>query len=166
MLAPMILVFPALMTFAAASDLLSMTISNKVPLLLIAGFMLVAAVAGMPIATAGTHVLAGIAVLAVTFGCFAMGWMGGGDAKLMASTALWFGATPDLVNYLLVSAVLGGILTLALVLMRAQVAPVTGVVFLDRLLEPKGGIPYGIALGVGGLIVFADSAWMDLAFAR
>ena len=33
-----ILLFPALMAFAAASDLFTMTISNRVPLALVAGF--------------------------------------------------------------------------------------------------------------------------------
>ena len=37
------------------------------------------------------HIAAGFAVLAVAFVCFSLGWVGGGDAKLAAATALWFG---------------------------------------------------------------------------
>ena len=37
-----LLLFPALMAFAAASDLLTMTISNRVSLGLVAGFFLLA----------------------------------------------------------------------------------------------------------------------------
>ena len=37
------------------------------------------------------HLGAGAAVLVVAFACFAMGWVGGGDAKVAAGVALWFG---------------------------------------------------------------------------
>ena len=37
------------------------------------------------------HVAAGFAVLTIAFVFFACGWIGGGDAKLAAATALWFG---------------------------------------------------------------------------
>ena len=41
------LLFPALMAFAASSDLFTMTISNRVSLLLITGFVVLAALSGM-----------------------------------------------------------------------------------------------------------------------
>ncbi len=46
----------------------------------------------------------------VAFACFAMGWVGGGDAKVAASVALWFGFD-HLLNYLLYVSLLGGALT-------------------------------------------------------
>ena len=85
------LFFPALIGFAAASDLLTMTISNRVSLLLVGGFVVMAAFSGMGLEDFAWHVAAGIAVLVVAFGCFAFGWIGGGDAKVAAATALWFG---------------------------------------------------------------------------
>ena len=42
-----LLLFPALMAFAAASDLFTMTISNRVSLALVAGFFVLAALSGM-----------------------------------------------------------------------------------------------------------------------
>src|ERR1700674_5223480 len=83
--------FPAAMAFAAASDLITMTISNRLSLALCAAFFLVAAAVGMPLADIGRHVLASLVVLAVAFAFFARGWIGGGDAKLAAATALWLG---------------------------------------------------------------------------
>src|SRR5207245_5707084 len=83
--------FPALMSFAAASDLLTMTISNRLSLALIAGFLVVALASGMGLSDLLLHAGAGGTVLTVTFACFAMGWVGGGDAKGAASNALWFG---------------------------------------------------------------------------
>src|SRR2546423_15682661 len=84
-----LLLFPALMAFAASSDLLTMTISNRVSLLLVGGFFVLAVWSGMPLADIGMHVAAALAVLVVTFTFFARGWIGGGDAKLPAPTAPW-----------------------------------------------------------------------------
>src|SRR3954470_16035584 len=86
-----LLLFPALMAFAAASDLFTMTISNRVSLALAAGFLVLAVLSGMGFYDILAHVGAGAAVLAAAFACFAMGWIGGGDAKVAASAALWFG---------------------------------------------------------------------------
>ncbi len=81
-------VFPFCMVFAAVSDLLSMTIANRVSLVLVATFAVVAPLTGMDWTTYGWHFAAGLTVLIAGFGLFAMGAMGGGDAKLMAATAL------------------------------------------------------------------------------
>src|SRR5437016_12568367 len=90
--------FPALMAFAAASDLLTMTISNRVSLALVAGFLVVALASRMGLSDILLHAGAGIAVLAVACICFAIGWVGGGDAKVEASVALWLGFAA-LMNY-------------------------------------------------------------------
>lgn len=155
--------FPLLMIFAAVSDILTMTIPNRVSLLLIAGFAAMAP-AGLSVGTIGLHVLIAAACLAVTFGFFAAGWMGGGDAKLFAAAALWFGPSELLVQFVLLSAVYGGVLTLGLLSLR-RMLPVCGIGFLDRLLHHETGIPYGIALGAAGLTVYASSFWMDAALA-
>ena len=75
-----LLLFPALMAFAASSDLFTMTISNRISLALVAGFLLLAPFGGMSMHDFLMHLGAGAAVLVVAFGCFAMGWVGGGDA--------------------------------------------------------------------------------------
>ena len=48
-----LLLFPALMAFAASSDLFTMTISNRVSLILVGGFFVLAFVIGMPLAEIG-----------------------------------------------------------------------------------------------------------------
>ncbi len=62
-----VLLFPALMAFAASSDLLTMTISNRVSLILVGSFFVLAIWSGMPLAGIGMHAGAGLAVLTVTF---------------------------------------------------------------------------------------------------
>lgn len=161
-------VFPFCMLFAAISDMLSMTIANRVPLLLLAVFVVVAPLTGMGWAALGWHLAAGGLVLAVTFGLFAMGGMGGGDAKLLAATAVWMGFGPCLVQYVVVSALLGGLLTLAILAYRkSPLATFTGhSVFLRNFADEKTGIPYGIALGLGGLLTYPETPLMLWALQR
>src|SRR4030088_3628311 len=84
-----LMLFPALMAFAASSDLLTMTISNRVSLILAGGFFALAVFGGMSTTEILLHLGAGGVVLLLAFGFFARGWIGGGDAKLAAATALW-----------------------------------------------------------------------------
>src|SRR5579862_1049743 len=83
--------FPAMMAFAASSDLFTMTIANRISLILVGGFFLLAAMTGMSGIDVLWHVAAGSAVLVTAFVLFSCGWIGGGDAKLAAATALWLG---------------------------------------------------------------------------
>ena len=99
--------FPAMMAFAASSDLLTMTIANRVSLILVGGFALLAALSGLSGAELLSHVEAAAAVLVFAFFCFARGWIGGGDAKLAAVTALWLGFS-HLFDYLVYASILGG----------------------------------------------------------
>jgi prepilin peptidase CpaA len=159
--------FPALMAFAAVSDLLTMTISNRVSLALTAGFAVVALAGGMGLSDMLLHAGAGIAVLTVAFVCFAMGWVGGGDAKVAASVALWFGFA-HLTNYLLYASLFGGALTLLLLQFRQWPLPYAlgRQDWLLRLHDKEGGIPYGIALAVAALMIYPETEWVkaiDLA---
>jgi prepilin peptidase CpaA len=162
-----LLLFPALMAFAAASDLFTMTISNRVSLALVAGFLVLALLGGMGFHDLLWHIAAGAAVLTVAFICFAMGWMGGGDAKVVAAVALWFGFG-HLMDYLLYASVFGGALTLLLLQFRQWPLPYTlaGHAWLLRLHAKESGIPYGIALAIGALMIYPETDWIkavDLA---
>src|SRR5260370_12666480 len=155
-----LLLFPALMAFAAASALFTMTISNRVSLALAAGFLALALLSGMGPYDILSHVGAGAAVLAVAFACFAMGWVGGGDAKVAASAALWFGFA-DLMNYLVYASLFGGALTLLLLQFRQWPLPyaLAGQTWLLKLHAKETGIPYGIALALGALTIYPETEW-------
>jgi prepilin peptidase CpaA len=156
-----LLLFPALMTFAAVSDLLTMTISNRVSLALGAGFLALAVLSGMAPYDVLLHVGAGATVLALAFVCFAMGWVGGGDAKVAASAALWFGFG-HLMNYLVYASLFGGALTLLLLQFRQWPLPylLAGQSWLLRLHAKDSGIPYGIALAIGALMIYPETEWI------
>ena len=153
--------FPAMMAFAASSDLLTMTIANRVSLVLIGGFVLLAALSGLSGADLLSHVGAAGAVLAVAFVCFACGWIGGGDAKLAAATALWLGFG-HLFDYLVYASLLGGALTLLIVQFRHLPLPrlLVGREWAERLHREGGGVPYGIALAAAALLVYPQTEWM------
>jgi len=156
-----LVLFPALMAFAASSDLLTMTISNRISLLLVAIFFVLAVLTGMPAGDIAACAGAGAAVFAIGFVFFARGWIGGGDAKLAAAAALWFGWA-HLFEYFLYASLIGGALTLALLELRRHRLPtlLAGQEWAERLHQPDGGIPYGIALATAALLIYPSTAWM------
>jgi prepilin peptidase CpaA len=157
-----LLLFPAVMAFAASSDLLTMTIPNRVSLLLLAGFAALALASGMSLNEVGWHALAGTLVLVITFGFFTQGWIGGGDAKLAAVTALWLGFD-HLLDYAIYASLLGGALTLGLLQLRRVPLPqlIARQTWVGRLHDKDGGIPYGIALAAAALLVYPQTSWLQ-----
>jgi prepilin peptidase CpaA len=155
--------FPALMAFAASSDLITMTISNRVSIVLVAGFFALALMSGMAMTEVLSHVGAGAVVLVVSFGFFARGWIGGGDAKLAAASAMWLGFG-YLMNYLVYASLLGGALTFLLIEFRLVPLPdlLAGQFWAQRLHRQGGDIPYGIALAGAALLIYPDTPWMRI----
>lgn len=152
------LVFPFLLAYAAVSDLLTMLIPNRVTLLVLAAFVVYAATAGLDWQQLASHLGAGLLTLSITFTLFAFGYIGGGDAKLAAATALWLGLE-HLLAYLVVASVLGGALTLAILYFRTYPLPrfAWSYPFVVLHHDAKTGIPYGIALAAAALLVLPET---------
>ncbi len=112
------------------------------------------------------HVGAGLLVLAIGLGLFAAGWVGGGDVKLAAATSLWMGFG-HVLDYFFIASLAGGALTVMIIALRRYPLPATAQswTWLDRLHNPANGVPYGVALAFGGLVVFPNSAIGLAAFA-
>lgn len=155
-------IFPLLMAWAASSDLFTMRISNVLVGVVALVFFMAAIFAGMPLPAIGMHVLAGLCVLAITFTLFALGWIGGGDAKLAAAIGMWMGFG-FLLPFLLYASALGGALTLLLLVGRryALPGPLLKAGWLVRLHHPKTGVPYGIALALAAMIVYPQTFIYD-----
>lgn len=155
---PLLLIFPIAMVYAAISDFFTMTIPNRISLALIIGFFAAAILGGLGWMDIAKHAAAGALVLAITVAMFSQGWMGGGDAKLLSAAALWFGFG-QLLDYVVVTAIFGGILGIAILTFRNVIPPViiAGRDWAERLHNRKAGIPYGVALGAAGLWVFPTS---------
>jgi len=160
-----LIIFPALMSFAAASDFLTMKIPNLLSLVLVFGYFVFAAWFGYSWESVALHALAAFLVLVLALLAYLPGWIGGGDVKLAAATALWVG-WEHLLGYGILTSFAGGILTLL----------VLGVAYLDfypwissapfiRLLSRKVNcVPYGIALAAGGLLIYPHTEiWRSIS---
>ena len=149
--AALALVFFGLVATAALEDALSFTIPNWISLALAVTFPLAAMAVGMPLPAMGLNVGLGLAMLVIGMVMFALRWVGGGDAKLLAAVSLWLG-WPAITSFLAATAIAGGSLALLLISLRS--APLRPIVLLGpswvvRLAEPGEGIPYGVAIAIG-----------------
>jgi prepilin peptidase CpaA len=146
-------VFPAALVAAAVKDVTSFTIPNRIPALLALAFLPAALLAHLPAAALGLHLAVGAGALLLGIGMFALGWCGGGDAKLIAAAALWLG-WPALLEFGAWTAMAGGALALALITVRRGVLTpyaVRGPAWMGRLIASDAGLPYGLAIACGAI---------------
>ena len=154
-------IFPGAMACAAAADLFTMTLPNRLALALVLFFFVVAPLAGLGWSDVGLHVALALLALVATSILFSFGWIGGGDVKLFAATCLWL--NPEaLITYSIYAGLIGMLLAIALVLWRKIPLPsvLNSLGWLVRLHSPKEGVPYGIALAAAGLLVYPQSPFM------
>jgi len=153
------------MIFAALADLFTMTIPNRLSLALTGAYFLMAIYLRIPIETIALHVSCGVAMLLLTFVMFHFGWIGGGDAKLAAATSLWLG-WGLLFDYGLIASIGGGVLTVIIIALQRNDLPekMLKLKFIARLSQKNGGVPYGIALALAGLVIYPETGvWMRLS---
>jgi prepilin peptidase CpaA len=156
--------FPALVIVGAMRDAVSFTIPNWISIALGAAFFPAALVLGAEPGQIGVACLIGMATLVAGMAMFAVGWIGGGDAKLFAAAGLWMGLGA-LLPYLLVTALAGGALAVMLLGLRSVwLRPLTahGPGWISRLATPGENVPYGIAIAFGALAAFPESLLMTL----
>ena len=155
--------YPIALFWAAISDLATMTIPNRLTIGLAVVFVPVALLAHLSLTGWGIHLGLGLAGLVLGMTLFAFRFMGGGDAKLIAAASLWLGFH-GFIALLTYTAIFGGILTLGLMGLRqffSLYAPKLPH-WLGQHLEPKGGIPYGIAICAGGIAAIWQSDFLAL----
>jgi prepilin peptidase CpaA len=97
----------------------------------------------------GPHALAVLAMFAVGLLLFALGWMGGGDVKLLVAAAAWTGLA-GLPALLIGMAFGGGLLALVLILTRtgARLASLPDD-RMPRVFQAGAPMPYAIAITIG-----------------
>jgi len=156
-----VILFPLAMVYAGVMDLVTLKIRNALVLALGLAWLVLAPLAGFGLPELGLHVAVALGVFLVVFVFFALGWIGGGDAKLAAVTTLWF--EPDhALLYFIYASVIGGVLTLTIVQLRARMLPSALYRFswIAQLHDTKTGVPYGAAMAPAALIVFPETAWL------
>jgi prepilin peptidase CpaA len=160
-------VFPTLVIVGALYDATSFTIPNWISLALAGLFAPAALAVGLPLGTIGVCYLIGFIVLLAGMGMFAMNWIGGGDAKLLAAAVIWIG-WPQLLTFVLATALAGGALALLLAAARSsalQAYSARGPAWVAQLMAPGGAAPYAIAIAIGGLFAFPSAPIVAAALA-
>jgi len=157
----LVLILPFVLCIAAFLDLLTYKIPNRLSVILAISFLPAAFFAGLPPTAIAMHFAFGLAVLLIGFCLFSLGVFGGGDAKLLAAASIWFGGA-TLAPFLFAVAFSGGLLALTVVAVRSipLSESLAGGGWVAKLVDPKAGIPYGIAIAAGGLLVFPKTPWI------
>lgn len=163
-IASIFVVFPFCLALAALTDLFTMTIPNRVSIILLGTFLLVAPMAGIEWHIFVMSLTAGVLVFLACFVMFALNVMGGGDAKLLTACAVWYGFNSSLIAFLMAVAFMGGMLTLVILLLRSRSQEImaTGIPVPDSLLVARK-IPYGIAIAIGGLLTYPEAPIVQAA---
>jgi prepilin peptidase CpaA len=156
--AAIFLIVPLCLAIAAFSDLFTMIIPNRVSLIISLSFLIIAPLAGTPLQVITMHLLSGLMVFTICFALFAINAMGGGDAKLLAATAIWFGFDQSLLVFVTYVGLVGGVATLLILAIRIQsdMIMAVGLRVPNSILHAKK-IPYGIAIAIGGFMAFPSS---------
>jgi prepilin peptidase CpaA len=150
--------------YAVVSDFTRLLIPNWIPLVLVGAFAIFAAVF-LDLDSVLRHLMLAGVVFALGFAFFAAGWVGGGDVKLMTATTLWIGSE-GATSFVVLMAALGAGLALLLLAIKKYPdiyrawAPRSW--FVTRLVElaETGRCPYGVAIGIAGLIPTGKSVWL------
>ncbi|MEI6557570.1 MAG: prepilin peptidase [Rhodospirillaceae bacterium] len=146
-------VFATTMVVAMVWDLATFEIPDTLSLVLLATATL-ALLAGPGWAALAGHAAGALGAFAFGVAMFALGQWGGGDVKFLAAASLWLG-WPLLIGYLVWVALAGGALGLLVLAFRRFTRPESWAArpWLARLHRAEQGLPYGVALGIGGLVM-------------
>ncbi|MFO0388483.1 MAG: prepilin peptidase [Alphaproteobacteria bacterium] len=101
-------------------------------------------------------------VFVVGYIIFSRNWMGGGDVKLLIVTSLWVGLA-KLMDFMFFVAILGGVLSVALYIVRKLPLVVQRAQKMPRILRVGEPVPYGIAISIGFLLMMKMGNIADVA---
>lgn len=141
-----------LLVAAAVWDAVTLTIPNYLVLAVLALYA-VSLTVKFDLSDILFDLLAAAIVFAVCFALFALGWLGGGDAKLAPGAVLWAGYDGFL-EFVIAMTLAGGVLAIVLLILRAGLR--TAGASQDRLpvvLQWASPVPYGIAISAGAILV-------------
>lgn len=156
-----LIAFSAAMIWAAIGDVRTFLITNKLNMLIAAGFLAFALPMGLGLNEFAAHIGIGLLTTVIALGMFLIGVYGGGDAKLTGAAALWLGPAA-MMPFILYTAIAGGVLVICLILGR-HIAKRFGLPrqprWARRLLRKSAAVPYGVALGIGAILATPYTLW-------
>lgn len=158
-------IFPAALVVAAANDLYEFKIPNWLSIILICAYPVAGFAAGAPAMVIVEGLLIGAAALVVGFLLFSFNIIGGGDAKLLATTAPWIGMGA-IGWFLFYTSIAGlGVIIALLTFRSLPIFPIYArAPWLLQLYDRKEDVPYGVAIAAGGLVSFSQTPFFKLVF--
>jgi prepilin peptidase CpaA len=144
------LVVLCVLLWLAAIDIRSRRLPTRIVLTIGALFFVDAVLTGLPVDQVVTHLLLALGVFLFCAALFAAKMLGGGDAKLAAVIFLWVGLGMSIPAFTLIS-VIGTFVSLISLATRnmdpaAHAHPVRAL----AMFSGARGVPYGVALALGG----------------
>ena len=148
--------FFVLLVYGAICDVATFEIPNFISVLGVLLFLPATIGANWEFSEIIQHLLAGGVVRIVGVSFFLIKVLGGGDVKVLAAAAVWTGFS-DLFALLFWVALVGGALTLMLILFRRIAMPqwCQSLRWFARL-HREAGVPYGVAISFGTLFSFSE----------
>lgn len=145
--------------YAALRDVRTLTVPNALVGALLLGWGVFAPMAGLTTREMALDIGAAAMVFFATVAAYALGWMGGGDSKLLTVSSLWLGAG-QVMPFLMATMLAGGGLALGLLALRLlpRSLPVP-----DRFAPAQGAardLPYALAIALGALTVLPRTPWL------
>lgn len=141
-----------LLVAAALWDAVTMTIPNYLVLAVLALYVVSLSV-NFILSDILFDLLAAVIIFVACFVLFALGWLGGGDAKLAPGAVLWVGYDGFL-EFVVAMTLIGGVLSIVLLVLRGGLRVASA--SQDRLplvLQWASPIPYGIAISAGAILM-------------
>jgi prepilin peptidase CpaA len=139
----------AVLSILALSDLRRRRLPNAIVASFAALYFVHAWLGGETRTGLEAHLASGALALALAALLFRFGWLGGGDAKLFAAVFLWAGPAYAASVFFIVS--FAGLLLAMVQLGMARTGRAHAADAKVSWLAPARGVPYGVALAIGGL---------------
>jgi len=145
---------------AAAHDVLTLRIPDRLNLVIAAVFVPFAALQGLSADMLIQHVAAGVLLFGVALALALLGQLGGGDVKLLGAIGLWLGFGPVLLEFVSSAAAFSVLLVAMVVGLRLLRLPlplfVLSIDWVDEAVRGRGALrklqaPYGVPLALAAL---------------
>lgn len=153
--------FAALMAWAAIGDVRTLRITNKLNAIIACAFLVLALPMGLGWGEFLAHAAFGAIVFLIAMCLFLAGLYGGGDFKMTGATALWLGPAA-MTPFAIYTIFAGGFLCIGLLagrFMARRFGLPANPKWARRLLRKNGGVPYGVAIGIGGIMATPFAVW-------
>lgn len=150
----------------AAVDVRCRRLPTKVVMAIGALFFLDALVTRMPIDDVLVHLLLALVVFLVCAALFVAKMLGGGDAKLASVVFLWVGLSLSLPALTLISLIGLGVALISLATQRMNPKQRSRPMQALAMFSGTRGVPYGVALALGGGLIIVLPSVLPLFFKR